>query len=97
MTKDELTASLAQRAAYHESIEDPRVAGALRLVLAELERVDGLADVAPDHLISLEEAAKRLDVTVRWLRENRPPYVVALSPKTLRVSEKKLAVWLRRS
>ena len=42
-------------------------------------------------------AADRLDVTVRWLRENRPSYVVELSPKMLKVSEKRLTQWLRRS
>ncbi len=97
MTKDEFAASLAQRAAYHKSIGDPRVAGVLRVVLDDIERLDGVADGTPDKMISLDAAADRLDVTVRWLRENRPPYVVELSPKTLKVSEKKLAAWLRRS
>ena len=97
MTKDEFTASIAQRARYHESIEDVRVAGALRLVLADLEDLDGLADAAPDRLISLEAAAERLNVTPRWLRDNRPSYVVELSQKMLKVSQKRLTAWLRRS
>ena len=96
MTRDEFTAGIAQRADYHESINDPRVAGALRLVLAELGAVDGLADAAPDRLISLEDAAERLNVKPRWLKDNRPPYVVELSSKTLKVSEKRLTAWLRR-
>ena len=69
----------------------------MRLVLADLDKVDALADAAPDKMLSLESAADRLDVSVRWLRENRPPYVVELSPKVLKVSEKRLAAWLRRS
>ncbi len=97
MTRDEFTARIAQRADYHESIGDPRVAGVLRLVLADLEDLDGLTDTQPDRLISLDEAADRMSCEVRWLRETRPPYVVAISPKQLRVSEKKLAAWLRRS
>ena len=97
MTRDEFSASVAQRADYHESIEDPRVAKALRQALADFEKIDGLTDAAPDRLISLEDAADRLNVTPRWLREARPSYVVALSPKTLKVSEKRLTAWLRRS
>ena len=52
---------------------------------------------APDKLISLEDAAGRLDVSARWLRENRPPYVIELSPKMLKVSEQRLITWLKRS
>ena len=97
MTRDELAAKVIQRADYHEAIGDPRVAGVLRLVLADLKDLDGLTDTQPDRLISLDEAADRMSCEVRWLRETRPPYVVAISPKQLRVSEKKLAAWLRRS
>ncbi len=97
MTRDEFAAKVIQRADYHDSIGDPRVAGALRLVLTDLDKVDALADAAPDKMLSLEAAADRLDVSVRWLREIRPPYVVELSPKTLKVSEKRLTQWLRRS
>ena len=95
MTRDEFAAKVAQRADYHDSIGDPRVAGVLRLVLADLDDLDGIAQ--PDRLISLENAADRLNVTPRWLREARPSYVVALSPKTLKVSERKLTAWLKRS
>ncbi len=97
MTRGEFAAKVAERAEYHEAIGDPRVAGVLRLVLADLEDLDGLAHTQPDRLISLDEAADRMSCEVRWLRETRPPYVVAISPKQLRVSEKKLAAWLRRS
>ena len=97
MTRAEFAAKVIERADYHDAIGDPRVAGVLRLVLADLDNVDALADAAPDKMLSLEAAADRLDVTVRWLRENRPPYVVELSPKILKVSEKRLAQWLRRS
>ena len=97
MTRDEFSASVAQRADYHESIEDPRVAKALRLALADFEKIDGLTNAAPDQLIGLDVAAKRLDVEERWLRETKPSYVVVLSPKQLRVSEKRLAAWLKHS
>ncbi len=96
MTPDEFAAKVAERAEYHEAIEDVRVAGALRMVLADLEDLDGIPTRAPDKLISLEDAAGQLDVSVRWLRENRPPYVIELSPKMLKVSERKLTAWLRR-
>ena len=95
MTRDEFSASVAQRADYHESIDDPRVAKALRLVLVDFGKIDGLADVAPDQLIRLDVAAERLNVEERWLRETKPSYVVVLSRKQLRVSEKKLAAWLK--
>ena len=97
MTRDEFSASVAQRADYHESIKDPRVAKALRLVLADVEEIDGLTDAAPDQLIGLDVAAERLNVEERWLRETKPSYVVVLSPKQLRVSEKRLAAWLKHS
>ena len=97
MTRAEFAAKVIERADYHDAIGDPRVAGVLRLVLADLDNVDALADAAPDKMLSLDVAADRLDVTVRWLRENRPPYVVELSPKMLKVSKKRLTQWLRRS
>lgn len=97
MTRDEFAASVAQRADYHESIEDPRVAKALRLALVDFGKIDGLTDAAPDQLIGLDVAAERLDVEERWLRETKPSYVVVLSPKQLRVSEKRLAAWLKHS
>ncbi len=97
MTREEFAAKVATRADYHEAIGDPRVAGALRMVLADCEALDGIPARAPDKLFSLEDAARRLDVSVRWLRENRPPYVIELSPKTLKVSEQRLNAWLKRS
>ena len=74
------------------------VADVLRVVLTELETVNGLPDTTPppDQLTSLEDASEQLGVTVRWLRDHRPPYVVELSPKALRVSQRKLDDWLRR-
>ena len=96
MTRDEFAAKVATRADYHEAIGDPRVAGALRTVLEDLDALDGISARAPDKLISLKDAAGRLDVSVRWLRENRPPYVIELSPKMLKVSERRLTAWLKR-
>ena len=99
MTRAELLARLAQRAEDAERVgATAPVAAVLRAVLAELEAVDGVPTTsAPDRLISLEEAAEQLGVSARWLREHRPPYVVALSRKVLKVSTAKLAAHLRRA
>ena len=96
MTRSEFLAGLRERLDYHERIGDSRVAGTLRLVLEEFEAVDGLPaqKPTPDRLIDLEEAAERLGVTVRWLKEHRPPYFVELSSKMFRVSERRLDAWL---
>ena len=97
MTRDEFVAGLRERQEYHERIGDGRVAGALRVVLEELEAVDGLPERSPppDRLLELEDAAQRLGVTSRWLKECRPPYVVELSSRMLRVSERRLEHFLR--
>jgi hypothetical protein len=97
VTRAEFVAKVAERAEYHEAIGDVRVAGALRMVLADCEALNGIPARAADRLISLEDAAGRLSVSVRWLRENRPSYVVELSPKMLKVSERRLNAWLKRS
>lgn len=67
------------------------------MVLEELEGVDGLPEHSPppDRLLGLEDAAQRLGVTSRWLKQCRPPYVVELSPRILRVSERRLEQFLR--
>ena len=98
MTRSEFRTALAQRVAYHEGIGDDRIAGVLRLTLEEFNSVNGVPELVPppDRLLTLEEGADRLSVTIRWLRETRPAYVVELSPKLLRVSERKLNDWLRR-
>lgn len=96
MTLAELRTDLAERIAYHERIGDDRVAGALAVVLHELDGVTGapLPPKTPDELLTLAEAARRLNVTPRWLRTARPPFVVELGPRTLRVSTRRLARWL---
>jgi hypothetical protein len=51
----------------------------------------------PDRLLTIEEAAERFNVTVRWLRRHRQlPFFVALSRKNLRVSERRFQAWLDR-
>ena len=97
MTRAEFAAALRARVEYHDKIGDGRVAGALQVVLEDLENVDGLPERAqsPDRLLELDEAAEHLAVTTRWLKENRPAYVVELSPRMLRVSERKLEQFLR--
>jgi hypothetical protein len=50
-----------------------------------------------EQLLTLDEAAARANVTVRWLRRHRElPIFVSLSRKKLRVSEKRLTRWLER-
>ena len=96
MTLAELRTDLAERIAYHERIGDVRVAGALAVVLRELDDVTSAPPppATPDELLTLAEAARRLHVTPRWLRTARPPYVVELGPRSLRVSARRLARWL---
>ena len=97
MTREEWAAELAERAAEADRLGAlAPLATVLRSVLSELEQVDGwpATNPAADAFFTLEEAAARLAVTPRWLREQRPPYVVQLGDKTLRVSERKLARWL---
>lgn len=95
MTRAELVASLQARAAEAERIGAlAPVAAVLRDLLATVEQVDGWPTSGPDRLLSLEDAAQQLKVSVRWLREARPPYVVQLGDKTFRVSAQKLSRWL---
>jgi predicted DNA-binding transcriptional regulator AlpA len=48
-----------------------------------------------DRLLTAEEAAKILGVTVRWIyRHQRLPFIRKLSRKVLRVSEVALRRWL---
>lgn len=97
MTKDELLATLATRAADAERLGAlAPVAAVLRDIAREVEAVNGWPAHRPvsDQLITLEAAAERLSVTPRWLRETRPGFVVVLGDKTLRVSEAKLARFL---
>ena len=96
MTLAELRTDLAERIAYHERIGDDRVAGALAVVLRELDDITRIPPppTTPDELPTLADAARRLNVTPRWLRDARPPYVVELGPRTLRVSSHRLARWL---
>ena len=97
MTRDEFAATLRARVEYHDAIGDGRVAGALKMVLTELESVDGLPEHSPppDRLIELEDAAQRLGVTSRWLKDHRPPYVIEVSPRILRVSIRRLEHFIR--
>lgn len=92
MTLAELTDRLVERAEEAERIGSMApIAAVLRDVVRQLGELNGTsAAAASDRLITLEEAGSRLGVSPRWLRENRPSYVVALSDRTLRVSERKL-------
>lgn len=97
MTREEWTARLEARAHEAEALGTLAPLGTVwRQVLAEVEEVDGWPATAPtaDTFLTLEEAAARLAVTPRWLREQRPPYVVALGDRTLRVSTRRLARYL---
>ena len=96
MTREEWAAQLAARASDAERIGSTApVAAVLHDVLAELETVDGIA--APDAMLTLEETATRLNVSQRWLTENRHelPFLRQYVPGGLvRVSSKALARWL---
>ena len=99
MTPSELRTRLQNRLSEAEAMNATApVADGLRVVLGELEAVNGVPNAAlpPDRLLGLEEASEQLGVTVRWLRETRPSYVVELSPRMLRISQRKLDDWLRR-
>ncbi len=99
MTPSELRTRLQSRLSDAEAMHATApVADVLRVVVGELETVNGVPNAAlpPDRLLGLEKASEQLGVTVRWLRETRPPYVVELSPRMLRVSQRKLDDWLRR-
>lgn len=99
MTRDEFVRHLETRANDADRLGTlAAVAAVLRDVRALLEDVDGwpATNPADDHLITLADAAGRLGVTTRWLREHRPPYLVELGDRTFRVSERKLGRWLTR-
>jgi len=56
------------------------------------------APVPEDRLLTVEEAAKRMNVKPRWLYANRKrlPFARKLSRKALRFSERGLLRWLER-
>ena len=100
MTLAELSKQLERQIADAEAMHATApVATVLGTVLTSLQTLDGIPTTTPppERLMSLEEAGQVLGVTPRWLRENRPACVVELSPKKLKVSERKLTAWLRRS
>lgn len=92
MTLAELTDRLVERAEEAERIGSMApIAAVLRDVVRQLGELNGASSAAAsDHLLTLEEAAARLNVSTRWLREKKPSYVVVLGDRTLRVSERKL-------
>ena len=99
MTRDEFVAQLAARAADAEKFAaQAPLAVTLRAVLAELEAVDGIPATkpAPDRLLTLDEAAERLNVEKRFFTEHRDlPFLKRLVPGgSVRVSERALERWL---
>lgn len=96
MTAQELALRLEKRAEEEERISAMApVAAVLRDVVRQLGELNGAsAAAAPDQMLTLEEAGARLGVSPRWLRENKPPYLVLLSDRTFRVSERKLYQFL---
>lgn len=100
MTLAELRKHLEGQIADAEAMHTTAlVATVLGTVLTSMQTLDGIPTTTPppERLMSLKEAGQVLGVTARWLREHRPAYVVELSPKMLKVSERKLTAWLRRS
>jgi len=99
VTRAEWAARLEARAAEAEQLGAlAPVAAVLRNVLAELETVDGLptARPAPDVMLTLAEAAERLNVPKRWLTENRHqlPFLKHYARGTVRASAADLARWI---
>lgn len=100
MTRDEWAGQLAARAAEAERFGAlAPLAVTLRAVLAELEAVDGWPTTrpAPDLMLTLEEAAARMNVPKRYITDHRRelPFVKVYSPGgTVRVSERELNRWL---
>lgn len=99
MTRDEWAAQLAARAVEAERFAaSAPLAVTLRAVLVELEQVDGMpvSRPAPDVMLTLDEAAKRLNVEKRFFTEHRDlPFLKRLVPGgTVRVSERALDRWL---
>ena len=93
MTRAELVARLRQQADDAERFgATAPVATVLRDVLNSVQGLDGVPDHPPcrESLMTLDEASTYLRVTTRWLRETRPPYVIEISPKQLRVDPSRL-------
>ena len=81
MTRDEWAAQLAERAEDAERLGALAPVGTvLRNVLTELADVDGwpATKPIPDEMLTLEDAAARLNVPKRWLTEHRKNLVTAL-------------------
>jgi predicted DNA-binding transcriptional regulator AlpA len=91
MTLAELRARWEARAQDAEAMHATApVADVLRVVLSELEATDGNGGPpVADRLLTAEEAAARLGVTVRWLYDHAKTLAFAkrLSRKCLRFSE----------
>lgn len=99
MTKRELVARVSERIAEAERIGAlAPVASVLRAFLDDLEALDGVPTAPPteDVLLTLGQAAERLQVDVRWftLHRGELPFVRTLSKNTVRVSSRGLARWL---
>ena len=100
MTRDEYLAQLTARAADAEKVGAlAPLALTLRTIATELEAVDGWPSSrpAPDTLLTLEETADRLNVSKRWLTDNRNhlPFLKQLVPGgAVRVSAAALTRWL---
>jgi hypothetical protein len=54
------------------------------------------APPADDDLISLDEAARIIGCSVKWIRRNRPDLVKRLSARTHRMSKSALLQWVAR-
>jgi hypothetical protein len=98
MTADELAARLRAQALEAERLgATAPVATLLRAVAADVDQLDGLpSPTGPETLITLEEAARRLAVEVRWFSEGGRdlPFLRRLSRRQVRASEPALTRWL---
>jgi hypothetical protein len=94
--------------ALREAGEEARAAGELVAFLIELERVrlellialakpEPAPSASPDRLLSAEEAAERIGMSVWWTRANRNALpIVRLPGGRYRFSAKALDRWLQR-
>jgi predicted DNA-binding transcriptional regulator AlpA len=100
MTLAELRARWEARARDAEAMHaQAPIAEVLRVALSELEAADGASGPpVADRLLTAEEAAQRLGVTVRWLYDHARDLTFAkrLSRKCLRFSEAGLRRYLER-
>ncbi len=101
MKKEEFRSELERRIAYARCIQSTApVATVLEdvlTVLNDLEIGNGQAE-KPDRMLTVKEAAPRLDMSPAWLYRNADslPFVKKYPTGSVKISEKGLERWLSR-